>query len=360
MEGKETRECQVYDGKSVAVGFLRKKREWGYLRYVAVALAMMLCATFAVWLFRSDGVSDFLATLATGGSGISGGGYSDAESDRHTDAEQNTERNEPEETVKSPAEIEKQTEEGQIPPVTDELSKDVIEADMSLSEKGDGYIINYSGMAVDAEGLLEMGFGNAKYSYSERPVVLLLHTHTSEGYSDTDRSNPMHLMTRSVVAVGERISQELNRRGISTVHCTVIHDDKGSPYGNARETIEMMLEIYPTIEYVIDLHRAELYDEDGRPIKITSPSGDAQIRVTVSSEGQKMRDSLALALTLRQRLNRNDQRLCLPVVFTSSSYNALLSPYYLKIDVGSIGNNASEALEASKIFAEAFADVLKK
>ena len=372
MEENERKECSLYDRDRVAVGFLKKKRGSLLLKYVLIAVAAVVLIALVTVFLQNDGISGFFASLALGGSGNlwqggdqkgEGGGihggvsdteYGVVESEFESGSE--SEKNDSESCTEASRSTEPQEPET-VPP--EQNDREAVELDMSEAEKGNGYIINYSGIAVDAEGILEMGFQNAKYSYSERPVVLILHTHTSECYYDADKSDPLHTLTHSVVAVGERLAEELNSRGISTVHCTVIHDGKGSPYTNARETIKMMLDIYPTVEYIIDLHRAELYDDTGRAVKAVSPTGEGQIKLTVSSDGRKARDSLALALSLRRSLNENGRRLCMPVVFTDNIYNADLSPYYLKIDIGSVGNNAAEAIGSAENLAEAIAKILK-
>ena len=156
------------------------------------------------------------------------------------------------------------------------------------------------------------------------------------------------------------MAYELNKRGVPTVHCTVIHDSDGKVYENAKNTVEAMLKIYPSIEYVIDLNRLDVADEKGRVVRTLSALETAQIRVTVSSDGILVRDTLALALSLRRDMNGDGKNLCMPVVFTDSSYCAELSLYYLKVDVGSYGNSAEEAVSAGALLAETLAGILKK
>jgi stage II sporulation protein P len=166
------------------------------------------------------------------------------------------------------------------------------------------------------------------------------------------------VLTSSVVAVGERLVSELNRAKIPAVHCTIIHDGNGDPYANAAETIEMMLKIYPTVEYVIDLHRMTLTDEQGNMVKTCSANQIAQLRMTVSTAGVLTKGTLSLAMRLRGELNSGGARVCMPVVLTDSEYNAAGSLYYLKLDVGSLGNSSDEACAAAALFAEAFAEII--
>lgn len=238
-----------------------------------------------------------------------------------------------------------------------------VTVDLSEAEKGDGYLIDLTGSRVDTEELLAEGFADGKTYYSSLPAVLIIHTHTSETYVDADMEDPSHLALRGVVSVGEQISSELNRRGIPTVHCTVIHDGVSSldSYSNAADTIRTMLEIYPSIQYVIDLHRLNEADESGFLMRTEANTSEssAQIRLTVSTGGDLPRNNLILALSLRQKLNMNERRLCMPVVLTGGKMNSDLSRYYLKLDVGGMGNSVSEAKTAGKYFAIALAEILR-
>lgn len=359
MDSCENRDCIVYDGKRVAVKLLRPK-EYYLKRALALAVTtltlMLVGAVVGIAVLRGD----IIRVLGNGGPSGDLGGAAVGEG-KVT-----------EEKDDSPAVEEIESEEngisgdgdrpmgGEAQPPENETAEEYVIKDLSCAELGDAYIINHTRLNPDTKGLLEMGFRGGRYTYSEAPVVLILHTHTSEGYFDADKSDPMHILNQSVLTVGERIAYKLSQKGIPAVHCSVIHDGEGDAYLNAADTIKMMMKIYPTIEYVIDLHRAEEIDGDGKPVRSESASGSSQIRVTVSSRGVLTGESLALALCLRRELNSGDRRLCMPVVLTDSKYNADLSPYYLKVDVGTQANGTAESLAAGEAFAEALAEILKK
>lgn len=366
MDGCETRDCIVYDGNRVGVSLTRPK-EYYIKRALALAittLALMLVgAVIGIACLRGD-ILRTLQGQTGGGSQNEGvaddvdetseenrGGFPDEEDPDGNEDDGDGSKEEDDETAG----------ENESAPPPDSAPLLPASKDMSFSERGDAYIVNYSKLNPDAKGILEMGFGGGRYTYSEAPVVLILHTHTSEGYLDADGNDPFYLLNHSVLTVGERITYELSRRGIPTVHCSVIHDGDGEDaYANAADTIATMLKIYPTIEYVIDLHRAEEQDEDGNPLKSESATGDSQIRITVSSGGGLSEESLALALCLRRELNSGEARLCMPVVFTDSKYNSDLSKYYLKVEVGTQANETAESVAAGEAFAAALADILKK
>lgn len=230
------------------------------------------------------------------------------------------------------------------------------EVDLSQIEKGDKYIINYTSKTPDISGLIDRGFIDCEKTGEAAPIVMVIHTHTSETYLGGENS-----FFGGVASAGDVLSQRLNRLGLSTLHCTVIHDgDDKNAYLNARDTIKTMLEIYPSIKYIIDLHRLEL-ETDGEFLKTVSgcPDGSAQIRLTASvGSGDRWQENLSLALALKSSLNRGGERVCMPTVLSQSTYNSDLAEYYIMVDIGSSGNTVDEARAAAKRLADALADVL--
>lgn len=277
---------------------------------------------------------------------------SETEGSSNTDVESEQSQSEALEVT----ETERQTEEvpsGGVP--TERVT------DVSSLELGEGYVVNYTSKPLDVDGLLDRGFIFSAPVGSKAPVVMVIHTHTSEQYAsqaDTDRYK-----LNSVVAAGERIAAVLNARGLAALHCTVIHDgDGGNAYLNARDTIKMMLEIYPTVKYVIDVHRMVLTDSEGNEMRtMTTSDGAAQIRLTVSADIKRegaWQDDASLALELRGELNDDGQRVCAPVVVSHGGYNGDLCRFFIMADIGSSQNTVTEAMLAANKFAMAFADVV--
>ena len=253
---------------------------------------------------------------------------------------------------------------GQYIPVTD--------ADLSESEKGVYYINNNTLYRPDTEYLAGKDIPYMYNEGSEYPLVLVLHTHTCEAYSADGKkvflSNEgikSPYGTETVVAAGEQTVNILNLNGVPAVHCTVIHDGDSNvdSYKRAEQTIEWMLEMYPSIKYIIDIHRSSEMDEDGNIIRTESYTGSAecaQLRITVSAgEQSEWEDNLSLALKLRQKINGDSLRICRPVVLSGSEFNSKHSYYYLTVDMGSCGNTLDEALAAAEVFGDALSDIIK-
>ncbi len=238
-------------------------------------------------------------------------------------------------------------------------------ADLSESERGDGFLLNYTNRIFDTAGLLEYGFQGAQYNYSQAPVVLILHSYTDQVYADADLQNiPSDTVFRGVVGVGQTLAESLNGQGIPTVHCTVIHNGNGAneteTYAHTEDTIKTMLDIYPSVRYVIDLRRLELSDDRGTAVATCSDTQAAQLRMTVSTQGKMPNETLTLALCLRRELNKDGKKLAMPVAVTESPAHASLAPYCFRLDVGSGANTSREANRAAEAFAAALAKLLKK
>lgn len=253
----------------------------------------------------------------------------------------------------------------------------IIPMDLSLIEYGDSYIHNQTGLNPDTEALLRQNLKKDQHpeylAVSQGPQVLIVHTHGTEAYSSDgavsyvdDGSEIARSCDpeKSVVAVGKVLADALNRAGISTLHCTILHDEAQykDSYSRAEDTIRGYLEQYPTIRLVIDVHRDSILKSTGemvRPVSLINGEASAQVMCVVGSswggeDNPNWEGNLALALQLRQGLNQAYGNLCRPPYLKPSTYNQEIAPYSLLLEVGSSGNSLAEA----KRSAEAIANIL--
>ena len=256
----------------------------------------------------------------------------------------------------------------------------ILPTDLSMASSGATYINNFTGLVVDANALLSKKFNNSQYemlSASNAPRVLIVHTHATEAYSkigatfyesDIDEIARSSDNTENVVSLGKLMSDILNEKGISTVHCTVMHDSVQSKdsYLRSEETIREYLEKYPSIELVIDLHRDSIMKPNGaliRPVTLVNSEATAQIMCVVGSEwgGEacpNWQDNLSLALKLREKLNRDYTNLCRPTELREYTYNQELSRYSLTLEIGSSGNSLEEARRAVVLVTNALVSMM--
>ena len=260
----------------------------------------------------------------------------------------------------------------------------ILPMDLSLTEYGSEYILNGTGFSPNIADLLkkELSF-DSTYEWlaaeAAVPQVLILHTHGTEAYSENGAISFMDTgkeIARSenpnenVLAVGTVLTQVLKQAGIPAIQCNIMHDQTQykASYARAEATIRSYLEKYPSIRLVIDLHRDAILKSDGslvRPVTVVNGEKAAQVMCVVGSswggeECPEWENNLALALQLREALNRGFGNLCRPVSLRASTYNQELAPASLLLEVGAAGNSLEEAVVSAKIIGNTLAQILKK
>lgn len=211
---------------------------------------------------------------------------------------------------------------------------------------------------------------------ADGPTVLIVHTHTSEAYTqsagwfyqESDRLRTTQ-PDCSVVRVGAEIAGVLEQAGIAVIHDTSYNDypDYNGSYTRTGEKIQAWLEQYPTIRVVLDVHRDAVENADGTPRRDARTLSDgresARLMLVVGTDQGGTRhpnwqDNLSLALKAHALVERAEPGLCRNIDLRTERFNQHLSPGYLLVEVGSTGNTMPEALAAGAVFAEALAKLL--
>ena len=277
--------------------------------------------------------------------------------------------------TQAPTHVESSDEDGkgsvlEIP----DFATPIVRGDLSYFSLGEDYIHNETVYSPNLQELMRR-----KLDLSEEgttPAVLILHTHTSEGYLPADTAyvtEPLGSLTytrnadANVLAVGRALAASLQKKGITAIHCTVMHDASGlsGAYERSAETIKKYLEEYPGICLVIDLHRDAVFNANGEAIAAVSEidgKSVAQVMAVVGTDGngtahEGWENNLALALQLRNRLNQNGN-LCRPVSLRNASFYQELSPYALLLEIGTAAGSVEEAVSAAELVGEAIASLL--
>lgn len=213
----------------------------------------------------------------------------------------------------------------------------------------------------------------------QKPLVLILHTHATEAYlTETATCLPSPVgdaiysedAARGVIAVGDTLTETLNRSGIPTLHCRELHGEAGTlrnSYACSAECVEEYLARYPSIQYVIDLHRDSILTSDGAYVRTEATANGeriAQVMAVVGTDGNgtehpSWEKNLALALLLRDGLNGHCKGIGRPVSLRNASYNQELAPHALLLEIGSGANTVEEAKRAAVLVGEALARIIK-
>ncbi len=247
--------------------------------------------------------------------------------------------------------------------------------DLACMSLGSAYLHNETAYSPDIAELL---LRDVSAGVGREPLVLILHTHATESYLPSGTSyveGAIGDMTytsngeENMLSLGAALGDLLNQKGIPAIHCTVMHDGTGfgNAYARALESIEFYLAHYPSIRYVIDLHRDAVMTANGECIKSLAggEGGDtAQVMAVVGSDAggetnERWEGNLALALQLREALNAALPGVARPVTLRNETYNQELAPYSLLLEIGTAANTKEEAMRALILVADALERLIR-
>ena len=209
----------------------------------------------------------------------------------------------------------------------------------------------------------------------EGPQILILHTHGTEAYTPTGEedayqpTDPYRTLDTgyNMVRVGEEIARVLEEAGFSVLHDTTLYDypSYNEAYDRSLAGAQALLEQYPSIRIVLDVHRDALEGEDGTVYKTMAQTGGeaaAQVMLVMGTDDnglphERWRDNLTLAVHLQMQLNQDCPTLARPISLRTGRYNQQLTTGSLLVEVGSHGNTLEEALAAARLFAQSATEV---
>ena len=198
------------------------------------------------------------------------------------------------------------------------------------------------------------------------PEVLIVHTHTSEGYQpdgrdffDKDYTARTLDPSQSVVAVGEKIAIGIAAAGIGVIHDCTVHDypEYSGAYARSEKTVRDILAQYPTIKVVLDIHRDAIVGEDGdlvAPVAAVNGKSASQIMIVSAADNgyydvPEYMQNFRLASLLQQQIESDSPGLTRPVLFEYCQYNEQITTGSLLIEIGAHGSHLSEALYAGEL-----------
>jgi len=210
----------------------------------------------------------------------------------------------------------------------------------------------------------------------KEPAVLIFHTHSQEFFMDSKDKDP----NESIVGVGERLANILAQDyGISVVHDIGSYDIadrklvRGSSYENMEPAVSKILEKYPDIELVIDLHR------DGVPDHmrlVQEISGKATAKIMFFNGINRYNDNgnpveleelknpyvpenLALSLRLFLTANELYPGLARKNYIKPYRYSLHFKPMSMLVEVGANTSTLEEAMNAMEPLAEIIVKTLE-
>ena len=209
------------------------------------------------------------------------------------------------------------------------------------------------------------------------PQILIIHSHGSESYTPPEGTELVwsgdHRTTDSrynVVKVGDVMADTFSEAGISVLHDRTLYDypSYSGAYDRSLAAIQSYLVQYPSIRFILDIHRDAIEDGQGNQYKVVSAISDtetaAQITLVVGSDGSGLThpdwiENLRLAAAIQEQALSAYSTLMRPVLLRNSRYNQHATTGSLLVEVGAAGNSPEEAALAGKLFAEQMIEVLQ-
>ena len=243
------------------------------------------------------------------------------------------------------------------------------EPDKPVFSESDGDALTlapYSGEAPDLEELIA-----APLPWDltgAEPAVLILHTHGTESY--TPAPDDEYIQTAAyrtldddynMLCLGDLVARRLEEAGIRCIQDRSLHDypNYNASYQNAAASVQSILEKYPSIQLVLDLHRDAADTAYGQLVTECSVGSQraAQLMLVVGTDERlshpDWEENLALALKLQILLERENPGICRDLKLTENRYNQHLGDYALLVEIGAAGNTLPEATLAAEALARA-------
>lgn len=208
------------------------------------------------------------------------------------------------------------------------------------------------------------------------PQILILHSHGSEAYTPAGDAEVVwsgdYRTTDSrynVVSVGDAMAEEFTEAGISVLHDRTLYDypSYSGAYDRSLAAIESYLAQYPSIRFVLDIHRDAIADSEGNQYKVVSTiEGEgtaAQLTLVMGSDGSGLEhpdwmENLKLAVAIQERILGDYSTLMRPMLLRNSRYNQHATTGSLLVEMGAAGNSPEEAALAGRLFARQMAQLL--
>ena len=240
---------------------------------------------------------------------------------------------------------------------------------------GKVYISNSTKYTLSNEELLKP-FG-AELT-GEAPQILILHSHGSEAYTPAADDGIVWsgecrtTDTRyNVVRMGDAMAEVFGQAGISVLHDRTLYDypEYAGSYDRSLAAIDRYLKEYPSIRFVLDVHRDAIETSSGSQVKVISEidgQGTAsQLTLVVGIDGGGLShpdwmENLRLAVAIQEQALTDYPTLMRPLLLRNSRYNQHATTGSLLVEVGTAGNAPEEAELAARLFAGEMVTVLNE
>lgn len=198
---------------------------------------------------------------------------------------------------------------------------------------------------------------------SEKPQVIIYHTHSSESYMPYKEGNYHREEEAGTVReVGDVLEEELEKMGINVIHDKTVHDrpSYNESYERSLSTIKVLSEKYPTAEYIIDLHRdaAPASVNEGKYTTIDDKRV-ATFSLVVGGANENYVELYDFAEEICEEAGNISEGFSGKIIEKDYNYNQFVSNKALLLEVGNNKNTIEEANECARYFAQVIGGVIR-
>lgn len=203
------------------------------------------------------------------------------------------------------------------------------------------------------------------FTPGQDPVVLILHTHTSESYVPDSGKAHVYNGQGDIVQVGRLLAQTLkDKYGVPTIYTDRIHDQYPwhEAYIRSQQTVLEYLRQYPSIKVIIDVHR------DGTPglehTTVIDGRKSARVMLVVGTDRMGLshpnwQKNNAFAEGLKAQMDSLYPGLSLGIIKADARYNQHLCEKSVIAEVGGESCTLAEAETAALELARVIAGAVK-
>ncbi|MGE5542635.1 MAG: stage II sporulation protein P [Bacillota bacterium] len=200
------------------------------------------------------------------------------------------------------------------------------------------------------------------------PAVGIYHTHARESFlpelpdANVMRPDDAHTedLRYTVVRLGQEIASTLNTtHGVGAVHSTVVHDDDGKlgAYIRSEATVSRILQDYPSVGILLDVHR------DSQPRELTTVEFGgltyARVMIVLGTDNPGWKKNEEFARQLLAEMQAKCPGISLGVYPKPGQFNQHYCPGGLVLEVGGVENTLEECLRTSRVIAEGVAGLIQ-
>lgn len=206
---------------------------------------------------------------------------------------------------------------------------------------------------------------------AQGPKVLIFHTHSQEAFADSVASDS----STTIVGIGAYLAEKLNEKGIETLHHAGVYDlidgklDRSKAYELSEIGVREILNQYPSIEVVIDLHRDGVREDMHL---VTDINGKQTARIMFFNGLSRtktngdisylynpyIQDNLAFSFQMQLASESMYPGLARKIYLKGYRYSLHMMPKSLLIEAGAQTNTVAEMKNAMDLLAEILNQVL--